>query len=87
MSVHLFLGRRTKSANYDTAFFSRFNEPIFARTFFADLTCQFLRVLLFAHLYRAPAVFWTYRCQFLQCFYFADFWHANLRDTQNGMQK
>ena len=26
-------------------------------------------------------------CQFLQCFYIADFWQDNLRDTRNGMRK
>ena len=45
------------NANYDIAFFCTFNVPIFALTFFAHLTCQFLRVLLFAQLHCGPAFF------------------------------
>ena len=44
MSVHLSLWTRTKNANFDTAFF-------------CTLNVQFLRVLLFAHLFCAPALF------------------------------
>ena len=77
-----------RALNFDTAFFCRINVPIFVETFFrfnvpnfactlfAHLACQFLRIL-FLDLMR----------QFSQCFYFADFWHANLRDAQNGMEK
>ena len=73
MSVHLFLWTRTKSANFATAFFCKFEVPIFACIFFAHLNVPIL-VCIFSMLLL---------CRFSAC-QFCDTQNCMRKDKNNS---